>query len=93
MLILEYADIALTNQVLVARALEAVLADVPLAYDDPLTFSTRRFSASPNGREIDLSLGLERAFGPWRSLVVRTSLALQPGHQADAEPEVGALAT
>jgi hypothetical protein len=54
---------------------QAVLADVPLAYDDPLTFSTRRFSASPDGREIDLSLGLERAFGPWRSLVVRTSLA------------------
>jgi hypothetical protein len=25
--------------------------------------------------------------------VVRTSLALQPGHQAEAGPEVGALAT
>jgi hypothetical protein len=72
---------------------QAVLADVPLAYDDPLTFSTRRFSAAPDGREIDLSLGVERAFGPWRSLVVRTSLALQPGHQAEAGPEVGALAT
>ncbi len=72
---------------------QAVLADVPLAYDDPLTFSTRRFSASPDGRELDLTLGVEHAFGPWRSLVVRTSLALQPGHQADAAPEVGALAT
>jgi hypothetical protein len=72
---------------------QATLADVPAAYDDPLTFSTRRFSAAPDGREIDLSLGLERAFGPLRSLVVRTSLALQPGHQAEAPPEVGALAS
>ena len=72
---------------------QATLADVPLAYDDPLTFSTRRFSAAPDGREIDLSLGMEQAFGPLRSLVVRTSLALQPGHQADAPPEVGAMAT
>jgi len=72
---------------------QAVLADVPPAYDDPLTFSTRRFGAAPDGREIDLGLGVERAFGPWRSLAVRTSLALQPGHQADAAPEVGAMAT
>ncbi|MBO9558765.1 MAG: S8 family serine peptidase [Caulobacter sp.] len=72
---------------------QATLADVPLAYDDPLTFSTRRFSAAPDGRELDLTAGVEHAFGPLRSLVVRTSLALQPGHQADAGPEVGAMAT
>lgn len=72
---------------------QATLADVPLAYDDPTTFSTRRFSASPDGRELDLTMGVEHAFGPLRSLAVRTSLALQPGHQADANPEVGAMAT
>jgi len=72
---------------------QATLADVPLAYDDPITFSTRRFSASPDGRELDLTAGVERAFGPLRSLVLRTSLALQPGHQADASPELGAMAT
>ena len=72
---------------------QATLADVPLAYDDPLTFSTRRFSAAPGGREVDLDLGLEQGFGPLRTLSVRTSLTLQPGHQADAGPEVGAIAT
>lgn len=72
---------------------QATLADVPLAYDDPLTFSTRRFSAAPDGREIDLNLGLEQAFGPLRTLSLRGSLALQPGHQAGAGPELGAIAS
>lgn len=72
---------------------QALLADVPLAYDDPLTFSARRINAAPDGRELDVALGVERAFGPWRSLVVRTSLALQPGHRADADPEAGAMMT
>ena len=35
----------------------AVLADSPAEYFDPLTFSERRFSASPSGRQIDMSLG------------------------------------
>ncbi|MNU54273.1 hypothetical protein D3C71_433260 [compost metagenome] len=34
----------------------AVLADVPLEYFDPVTFSERRFSASPSGRQIDVSV-------------------------------------
>ena len=34
----------------------AILADVPLNYFDPLTFSERRFSAAPSGRQIDFSL-------------------------------------
>ncbi|MET4682302.1 hypothetical protein ABIE19_000211 [Brevundimonas faecalis] len=34
----------------------AVLADVPLDYFDPVTFSQRRFSASPSGRQIDFSV-------------------------------------
>ncbi|AQR63338.1 peptidase S8 [Brevundimonas sp. LM2] len=34
----------------------AELADVPLAYFDPITFSVRRFSAAPSGREINYAL-------------------------------------
>ncbi|MBB4798195.1 hypothetical protein HNP32_001939 [Brevundimonas bullata] len=34
----------------------AFLADVPLEYFDPVTFSERRFSASPSGRQIDVSV-------------------------------------
>ncbi|WP_409019910.1 S8 family peptidase [Brevundimonas vesicularis] len=34
----------------------ALLADVPLDYFDPVTFSERRFSAAPSGREIDFSV-------------------------------------
>ncbi|MBO9708193.1 MAG: S8 family serine peptidase [Caulobacter sp.] len=72
---------------------QATLADVPVHYDDPLTFSTRRFSAAPDGREIDLSLGLEKAFGALRTFSLRTRLSLQPGHDADAPPAVGAIAS
>jgi hypothetical protein len=35
----------------------AWLADSPEEYFDPLTFSERRFSATPSGRQIDMSLG------------------------------------
>lgn len=34
----------------------ALLADAPLEYFDPVTFSERRFSASPSGRQIDFSV-------------------------------------
>ncbi|WP_312146134.1 S8 family peptidase [Brevundimonas sp.] len=34
----------------------AFLADVPLDYFDPVTFSERRFSANPSGRQIDFSV-------------------------------------
>ncbi|MGR4864958.1 S8 family peptidase [Caulobacter sp. LARHSG274] len=71
---------------------QAVLADVPLAYDDPLTFSTRRISAAPDGRELDLNLGMERALGPLRTFSARAGVAFQPGHRADADPALGVLA-
>ena len=35
----------------------AFLADSPEDYFDALTFSERRFSVTPSGRQIDLSLG------------------------------------
>lgn len=35
---------------------EATLADVPLDYFDPVTFSRRQFSARPSGRQIDMTV-------------------------------------
>jgi hypothetical protein len=69
------------------------LADAPLSYEDPLTYSTRRFSASPDGREIDLRLGLEKALRGDRRLTFRGGVALQPGHDASADPELNLSAT
>ncbi|PTT06629.1 S8 family peptidase, partial [Caulobacter sp. HMWF025] len=71
---------------------QAYLADIPVAYDDPQTFSLRRISAAPDGREIDLHFSLQRTVGPGEWVVVRSGLALQPGHRADAAPELGASA-
>ena len=70
----------------------ATLADVPLAYEDPLTFSRRRFRAAPDGRELDIEVGIERSYGAAGLLGLRTSLALEPGHSAGAAPEIGAMA-
>ena len=46
-------------------AFGALLANVPDAYGDPLTYSRRNFSAAPSGREIDLSFGVSQS---WRRL-------------------------
>ncbi|MBI1686891.1 S8 family peptidase [Caulobacter hibisci] len=71
----------------------ATLADAPLSYEDPLTYSTRRFSASPDGREIDLRLGVEHSLGGERRISVRGGVALEPGHDASAAPELNLAAT
>ena len=41
--------------------LSAVLADTPPGYFDPLTYSRRSVTVAPDGREIDLGLGLTRS--------------------------------
>jgi hypothetical protein len=64
------------------------LADVPLDYSDPITFSRRTLSLAPSGREIDLSLGVHRALGPG-GLRVQASALLAPGHRADAPVAYG----
>ena len=66
-----------------------VLADVPADWRDPTTFSTRRFSASPSGRELDLRLTMDRDFGPWGLLRLRTVASFQDGHQRDVGLSLG----
>ncbi|MNE02986.1 Subtilisin DY [compost metagenome] len=48
----------------------AYLADAPLEYFDPVTFSERRFSAAPSGRQIDVSVRSLHALpgGAWLQL-------------------------
>ncbi|MCF8506831.1 MAG: S8 family serine peptidase [Caulobacter sp.] len=66
-----------------------VLADVPADWRDPTTFSTRRFSASPSGRELDLRLTIDRDFGAWGLLRLRTVAAFQDGNREDVGLSLG----
>ncbi|GLK48742.1 hypothetical protein GCM10017620_17150 [Brevundimonas intermedia] len=65
----------------------AWLADVPVDYFDPLTYSRRSFSAAPSGRQIDFILGGERRLWDGSSLSVQAVASREPRHVADAAPE------
>ena len=67
-----------------------VLADMPADWRDPISFSTRRFSASPTGREIDLRLTMSREFGGWGLVRLRTVAAFNEGHRAGEPLGLGA---
>ncbi|HVL41743.1 MAG TPA: S8 family serine peptidase, partial [Brevundimonas sp.] len=49
----------------------AYLPDSPAAYFDELTFSERTFSATPSGRQIDMSLGSVHRLGDGSALSLR----------------------
>lgn len=70
----------------------AQLADVPLAYFDETTFSTRRFSASPSGREIDFALRGVRQLGDGSALRLEAIAIRQEQHRRDADPSLTLLA-
>ena len=72
---------------------EVELADVPLEYFDPVTFSVRRLSASPDGRQIDLSLSSLHRTGPGSALSLRAVLIRDEGHRRDADPTFALLAS
>ena len=69
----------------------AVLPDTPTDSGDPLTFSNRRFSASPSGREVDLRLRADRSMANWGVLSLEGVAARQPGNRADAPAAFGVL--
>jgi hypothetical protein len=64
----------------------AWLADAPLEYFDPLTFSERRFSATPTGRQIDFSLGSLHALPDGSELALRAVVTRDDRHVRSAEP-------
>jgi hypothetical protein len=68
----------------------ALLADLPADWRDPTTFSYRRFSASPSGRELDFRLTLSQRSERWGLWRLRGVMALQDGHRADADAAFGA---
>ena len=65
---------------------EATLADVPLDYFDPVTFSRRRFSATPTGREIDMSVRSLHALPDGSSLQLHATAIRDEQHRRDAKP-------
>lgn len=72
---------------------EVELADVPLDYFDPVTFSVRRLSAAPDGRQIDLSLSTLHRTGPDSALSLRAVLIRDEGHRRDADASLALLAS
>lgn len=64
----------------------AWLADAPLEYFDPLSFSERRFSATPTGRQIDFSLGSQHLLPDGSELALRAVVTRDDRHVRSAEP-------
>lgn len=64
----------------------AWLADAPAAYFDPVTFSERRFSATPTGRQIDVSLGSSHLLPNGSELALRAVVTRDDRHVRSAGP-------
>ena len=64
----------------------ARLADAPLDYFDPLTFSRRTFSATPSGRQIDFTVGARKGLRDGSALTVTGVASREPQHVAGARP-------
>ncbi|WP_374388895.1 S8 family peptidase [Brevundimonas sp.] len=69
----------------------AYLADVPVDYFDPLTFSRRTFSATPSGRQIDFTLGARRRLADGSTLTVTGVASRESRHVANAAPAVALI--
>ena len=69
----------------------AWLADAPLEYFDPLTFSERRFSATPSGRQIDMSLGTLHGLPDGSELALRAVVTRDDRHVRSAAPVYGLM--
>ena len=71
---------------------EAMLADVPQDYFDPVTFSRRRFSASPSGRQIDMTVRSLHALPDGSTLQLEATAIRDEQHHRDAKPAYGLMA-
>ncbi len=86
------ADIAQPTRI-ESGSFSATLADIPAQYGDQVTFSTRSFSASPSGREVDLRFGLARAWARAGELDLQAIGALDENNIHGAPPNLGLLAS
>lgn len=75
-----------------AGRVSAFLADQPVGYFDPLTYSSRTFALSPSGRELDLRLTGWRDLGSIGALQFDASAIVDEGHRADAPLNLGVSA-
>ena len=66
---------------------------MPLEYFDPTTFSTRRFSASPSGREIDWTLRSLHRLPDGSALRLEAVAISQEQHRRDAAMGYALLAS
>lgn len=64
----------------------ALLPDAPLGYFDETTFSERRFSATPSGRQIDFGLSSLHQLSEGSYLRLRGTVTRDDRHIADAAP-------
>lgn len=69
---------------------QAVLPDVPDVYETSgFSYSTRRVSVAPSGRQIDLRLETDKDFGDAGVFRLEGALIRQPGNQAGAPTALG----
>jgi hypothetical protein len=71
----------------------AVLADPPGPDSEQIAFSTRQFSASPSGREVDLRLGIARAWARAGELDLQALDMMDENNVRGAPPNLGLLAS
>jgi hypothetical protein len=86
-------ELDLAQPVRVERgAFSTVLPDVPDAYDDPLFYTRRTFSAAPTGREIDLRFGVDRSWSGLGFFQLQGIAARDQGNYAGQPLSLGLLA-
>jgi hypothetical protein len=71
-------------------SVSATLASPPAHYFDPVIFTDRRFAASPDGREMILSLTADRDFARWGVVSLSALAAADEGHRSGAPLGLGA---
>jgi hypothetical protein len=71
----------------------AILADGPTQYSNQVTFSTRQFSASPSGREVDLRFGMARSWAGAGELDLQALDMMDENNVRGAPPNLGLLAS
>jgi hypothetical protein len=71
----------------------ATLADVPSQYDGQVLFTSRQFSASPSGREMDMRLGVARTWIRAGELDLQALGVLDENNVRGAPPNLGLLAS
>jgi len=71
----------------------AVLGEVPTLDSQIIQFTQRQFSATPSGREYDMSFGVTRDFSHLGELELKALGIMDENNQRDIPPNLGLLAS